>query len=573
MRRGFNLVFSLLVSLCLSGTIAWAQRIQAMKLITAQTGWAESGQRLYWTTDGGSHWKNIAPPMSSKFGLQDVFFRDTNMGWALLSGAAEDSAEVEFELASTTNGGSDWHVTPIRIPDMAPGGMDLDGRGTIFFLDAERGWMNLWVKSGSAFRLGVLLTTDDGGRTWKWAPSGSDAGAGTVYFVTATDGWIAGGVGDEQLYVTHDGAKSWHNVALKAPRVITKDYTASYVAPIFQDRKHGFLPVTYWNGDDGEAVLVLFSSNDGGQTWETDRVLPKRGYLSGETTPSTIADSVLLTVPKLDTKGNIPLTVVPPGGKALTTITHVSGGGIGISQLSFTNPSRGWASTSNNLFSTQDGGVTWTNITPGEGSGTGRRLQPSIRGSVTPKTQGAPRVRPAEIADAGPVVSAQLGFDKCPSPTLAQMNTWWNYSPYFDVGVYLGGASVNCAVKANWLSTTEGYGWGIIPIWSGPQAPCACWPKYPKTCTPFPHVFDWDPATASNEGAQEADSATAAAIGLGLPNSVIYVDIESYNSSAKSQSGQSCGAAAQAYFGRLGRRDALEKLLRWRLRFFRGRTD
>ena len=101
-------------------------------------------------------------------------------------------------------------------------------------------------------------------------------------------------------------------------------------------------------------------------------------------------------------------------------------------------------------------------------------------------------------------------------------------------------------MTSRWLNTVEGYGWGIIPIWSGPQAPCACW-KTP--CVPFPHIFSWDPATASTQGAQEADSATAAAVALGLPKSVVYVDIESYNSSATNpqNQNQTCGQAAQAY--------------------------
>jgi photosystem II stability/assembly factor-like uncharacterized protein len=545
-----NLFLALFLGLLLSNGAASAQQIQSMKLLTAQTGWAWRGQHLYWTTDDGAHWKDIAPNMSKKFGMADVFFLDTNMGWVLLTGTEENAEAAVFELASTTNAGNDWHITRVKIPESAPGMAPLDGRGAVFFVDAGHGWMNLRAQSGGAFRLGILLMTEDGGKTWDWAPDGSDAGTGAIYFLTPTDGWIAGGPGDQQLYVTHDGAKTWHEVALKPPSVISTKYTATYVAPIFQDRKHGFLPVTYTDGDDGQAVLVLFSSDDGGQTWKTDRFLPKRAYLSEGNIPTTVADSVVLIAPDSNNTGTLQLTAVPPGGKASTTAARVSRGGAGASQLSFTGSSRGWVSTTNDLFSTQDGGVTWTNITPGRVSGTGQHKQPSTHGSVNPKGQGAARVRPAARSDANAIVDTQLGFESCEEPSLPHMNTWWEYSPYFDIGIYIGGVSRSCknaGLKPAWVETVVGYGWGIVPIWVGPQAPCACMKGKPgPTCVPFYHIFSWDPNTASGQGAEEADLAAAAAANLGLPSTVAYLDIESYTSSTNG-SGQTCSAAVQAF--------------------------
>ena len=548
------LVIASILAACLASGPASAQQIQSMKLLTAQTGWAQSGNHLYWTTDGGTHWKDIAPHMSSKFGLEDVFFLDTNMGWALLSGTEENPEEAVFEIASTIDGGSDWHVAPIKNAKPAPGMSPVDGRGTIFFVDAAHGWMNLRVQSGGAFRLGILLMTEDGGKTWDWAPDGSDAGTGAIYFLTLMDGWIAGGPGDQYLYVTHDGANHWHEVALKPPPIITKGYTATYVVPIFQDRKHGFLPVTYTDGDDGQAVLVLFSSDDGGQTWKSDRVLPKRTYLSEGNIPTAVSDSVMLIAADSDNADTIQLTSFPPGGKASTTAAHISRGGAGASQLSFTASSRGWVSTSNDLFSTQDGGVSWTNITPGKVSGTGQPKRRSVHGAVAPKSQGAARVRPNAKSDANAIVDTQLGFESCEEPTLPHMKTWWEYSPYFDIGIYIGGDSRSCknaGLTSKWVSKAEGYGWGIAPIWVGHQAPCACRRGKPgPTCKPFPNVFSWVPCcgigTASDQGAEEADQAAAEMASLGLSTSVAYLDIESYTSST-SGSGQSCSAAVQAF--------------------------
>jgi hypothetical protein len=41
--------------------------------------------------------------------------------------------------------------------------------------------------------------------------------AGPIVMVTPQFGWLVGGDGNEQLYVTRDGAKIWQRVKLEAP--------------------------------------------------------------------------------------------------------------------------------------------------------------------------------------------------------------------------------------------------------------------------------------------------------------------------------------------------------------------
>lgn len=141
----------------------------------------------------------------------------------------------------------------------------------------------------------------------------------------------------------------------------------------------------------------------------------------------------------------------------------------------------------------------------------------------------------------------RLGFDRCAAPTTANMHTWWASSPFFDVGIYLGGASLGCKnpnLIKTWVSTVQGYGWGLIPLWSGPQAPCACDPNLPGTCTPFPHVFNTVAATAKTQGIAEATKAINAASALGLSQvglgSVVYYDLEYYAPASQ------CSAAVEA---------------------------
>jgi photosystem II stability/assembly factor-like uncharacterized protein len=359
MKSLFGMAITSLLALILVDATS-AQQVQSMKLLAAQVGWAHSGRHLYWTTDGGVHWKDIAPSQSPKQIIVDVMFLKTEIGWALLSGGDENADEPEFDLASTTNGGKDWLTMPVKIPDLDPRSVTLDGNGTIYFMDADHGWMNLAAVSSAAFRSSSMLMTTDGGKTWAWAPGGSGAGVGSLHFTTAMDGWVAGGPDDQHLYVTHDAAKSWHEVVLKTPQEVPAADVPTYDVPAFSDSKHGSLTVTYSGPDRSASALVMFTTDDAGKTWKPDRSLLKLEETSpGMTVPSTVVGSTLIAAIKSGAK--VTLTIVGPGNDVKGIEMD------GFRQpptLSFADASHGWASTTNGLFSTTDGGVSWTEITP-----------------------------------------------------------------------------------------------------------------------------------------------------------------------------------------------------------------
>ena len=80
-------------------------------------------------------------------------------------------------------------------------------------------------------------------------------------------------------------------------------------------------------------------------------------------------------------------------------------------------------------------------------------------------------------------VSKHVGFDQYVVGVKADMETWWNDSPYFDVAFYLNGGyrgidpatgqiPFDYNLDADWIATVSNEGWGLIPIWSDMQAPC-----------------------------------------------------------------------------------------------------
>jgi hypothetical protein len=69
-------------------------------------------------------------------------------------------------------------------------------------------------------------------------------------------------------------------------------------------------------------------------------------------------------------------------------------------------------------------------------------------------------------------------------------------------------------------------GWGIMPLWVGPQASCIS--GNPSSF----YLIDTSTSTSAyNEGVSEADSAAAAATALGMSNSIVYYDMEAYSTS------------------------------------------
>jgi photosystem II stability/assembly factor-like uncharacterized protein len=144
---------------------------------------------------------------------------------------------------------------------------------------------------------------------------------------------------------------------------------------------------------------------------------------------------------------------------------------------------------------------------------------------------------PLTIRLASSVITSTVGIqnapalDQCHLPTPAQMQTWWNYSPYRITNVYIGGSLLyhECSVPdANWIEAVQDQGWGTIPTWVGPQAPCSGYRLRMSS----------DPEVAFQQGQAEADAASLAAWQIGLAGSgmggtIIYYDVEGYSPTNK----------------------------------------
>jgi photosystem II stability/assembly factor-like uncharacterized protein len=339
----------------------------SMKLLTPKVGWVLHYPGLMWTTDGGSHWKNITPPVPSGEHIASVFFRNAQQGWVLLAGPEEKGSDVpRFDLAVTNDTGVKWSVTHVTVPGLNPGFPILAEFGQVDcvdFVDAHHGWLNLGMVSSPNFASALMIETDNGGKTWSRPPRAPGV-TGELRFINSTDGWLAGGPGGGHLYVTHDGSNSWSEVSLSPLPQVGRSANATFPSvPVFEGRETGFLPVAY-SGTGASSFLALFATDDDGRTWNPETVQTRPGSM--RSAPATVAAATLIS-------GSVT-------GRTLTLVRASSAGTVvgrgrivppraAVVELSFATATEGWAlvgyhGTMTDLLSTSDGGNTWTDITP-----------------------------------------------------------------------------------------------------------------------------------------------------------------------------------------------------------------
>jgi photosystem II stability/assembly factor-like uncharacterized protein len=411
--RSVGLRFSqvtLIVTLMLGAASSARAGVTSIEMLAPNVGWVTTSDSnggkdsLLWTADGGAHWRDITPnpftnseyPRPGEFRRSDVqpekiasiFFLDTHRGWVLFccgqsdSTDAEDDAMPQYDLAMTTDSGSTWSIARVSIPAEIHGNIKYADSGQIRFADSLHGWMNMTSCNYGHTCLAQMIATSDGGRTWHPVEEDPPGGADPFSLVTPSLGWQVsipnGWVGiDEnaELYVSQDGAKNWKQVSVPFPRKMLpsafakKSRPSAYYhdLPTFTDSKHGFLPVTYMDENDGwKSAIVLFETADAGKSWKPIRSITNL-YIPGMNASYSVevADSTLFVITSSRDEKHITLSKDGPDGRTDTDISNYFRvqGQLDSAQLSFATSKQGWM-LGKEMYSTTDGGATWRTLAP-----------------------------------------------------------------------------------------------------------------------------------------------------------------------------------------------------------------
>jgi len=132
------------------------------------------------------------------------------------------------------------------------------------------------------------------------------------------------------------------------------------------------------------------------------------------------------------------------------------------------------------------------------------------------------------------------GFDTCLSKSQTMLTDWWSGTPWFEIGMYLGGSvgqNKGCYDGSAAVDRALNTGYAVTLYWYGPQNGTGC------ELGSFSSYFSSNTTTAYNQGVHEADLASAAATAAGLPFATrIFYDMEAYGTA-----GTNCRVAAKSF--------------------------
>ena len=152
-----------------------------------------------------------------------------------------------------------------------------------------------------------------------------------------------------------------------------------------------------------------------------------------------------------------------------------------------------------------------------------KKVPKKTHAASTTSWHGLPANWPVQIIQQPPFHPVQ-GFDACTTPSLATMQVW--RQQYAAIGVYIGGVNDACAygnLSAAWVTSAAGMGWGMLPTYVGPQAPCWSWNGKGVRI---------NPSQAAADGVKAGTDAVSDARLFGLAaGSPIYYDMEAYGDS------------------------------------------
>jgi hypothetical protein len=337
--------------------------IQDYQMVAPDQGWALDSGRLLWTEDGGRQWIDRTPS-HLEGDLLGVHYLDRQNGWL----AVMDSQTMTVQTLHTQDGGQNWQVAELPLETNLASAAE---SAFFDFLDQNTGWVALRLGSSSAFSLGLLFRTQDGGLTWQSLslPVGEP-----VHFIDLQHGWTAGGASGGDLFNTQDGGRTWQLVNF----IQVDAGSVFYGLPEFSDPLNGLIAVTVNNG--GQPRLEFYRTQDGGKNWQLSGLQP----LDPENEPGVMVPVSVTSASTLIVADEPAETLFTFGSRGLAADqAQITSLPAGVVDIQFVTPLEGWAKTieaactgdkilgsttpfncqvSEGLWQTLDGGATWNKI-------------------------------------------------------------------------------------------------------------------------------------------------------------------------------------------------------------------
>ncbi|MDZ7316355.1 MAG: YCF48-related protein [candidate division KSB1 bacterium] len=305
---------------------------------------------IYYSSDSGQNWQQIADLTTSESILWDIHFIDSSKGFVLIRTGIDRT-----QCLRTRDGGRTW--SPI---DNAA----VHGR-RFYFIGERHGWV--------LGEFNEVFLTSDGGENWERVHVTDDTKRfHALFFVNDRIGWLGGEKG--LFFKTTDGGKSWKRTAAPTLNKINDIY--------FINEQIGWV-VADWG--------LIARSDNGGESWKWQIKAPSNNlygvhfidhrtgcavgdniFIRTENAGHTWAQSDSITGNEIQfvdqTTGWIngfgDILRTGDGGKSWEKVHHFDNDTI--TAIHFINRENGWALSGkfkhSKLFATNDGGISWEHI-------------------------------------------------------------------------------------------------------------------------------------------------------------------------------------------------------------------
>lgn len=311
--------------------------LRGLSVVSRDVAWASGAKGTYaHTTDGGKTWQSAVLPGAESLDFRDVEGVDAHTAYLLSIGE-------QSRIYKTTDGGRHWTM---QYSNTTPG----------VFFDAFAFWD---AQNGIAFSDPVngsflIITTSDGGRTWKEVPARSlppplegeaaFAASGTCITVQGDSNvWIGTGGGREaRVLRSTDKGRTW---TVATTPVKAGSASSGIFSLAFKDAKNGVaVGGDYRNpNEEGDNVAV---TSDGGLTWKLAGRVQPVGYKSAV---AYVPDTTAPTIVAVGLSGSGYST---DGGRTWTAIDAT-----GYNSVGFAGPDAGWAAGSEGRIARFEGVV------------------------------------------------------------------------------------------------------------------------------------------------------------------------------------------------------------------------